>query len=133
MADNPDQMQLVDLLELLKGGASIKIDRPAQTIAQFDELVATLKKMIDVQESRAQERIVRNQIQLEILATLQSTIKKNAGGVKFSPLDLSPLKTVLDSIAKNSQVRPRTVYEFNIERTDLGFIDKIIAVPKLAA
>jgi len=125
-----EEMKLSDLLELVKGGASIKIDRPATSIAQFDELVEGFKQLIKDSTNRTAAELARSQSQLEVLATLQTLIKTNAGVNRSPPLDLAPLAEVLASIDKNSKPQPRSVYEFDIQRTDRGFIDKIIAIPK---
>jgi len=132
VADYPDEgLALSDLIELVKGGAKIKIDRPAQRIAQFDELINLMKEMIATNRARIEADEARNKSQLEVLATLQSLIR--SGNVtKSHPVDLTPLKTVLTQISENTKT-PKLkeidfVKELNIERSRQGYIDKIVPV-----
>jgi len=110
-------------------------------IGQYDELVKKLDAMAKANESLAEAHkaiaaadIVKHKTQLEVLATLQSLVK--AGNVtKPQPVivDMTPLKAVLQGIQENSKptVPERPVYEFAVERSRQGFIDKIVATPTI--
>ncbi len=136
-------LALSDLMELVKGGAKIKIDRPVQRIAQVDELVTLFKELIATNRARIEADAERNKSQLEILATLQALIR--SGNVtKSQKLDLAPLNTVLAKIEKTIAHPVHTVqpakparpvgYEFTIGRDKrTGFADKIVAIPKTAS
>jgi len=123
VADYPNEsLSVSDLLELSKGGAKIKIDRPPQRIAQFDELVELTKQLIATNKARIEADEARNKSQLEVLATLQSLIR--SGNVtKSHPVDLAPLKTVLSEIQENTQAVERPSYVLSFDRTKQGFID----------
>ena len=129
MADKPTQsLALSDFVELIKGGADIKIERPEQRIYQFDELVRLLKELISMNIQRVEADKVRSQSQLEVLATLQALIRQQ-NVTKSHPVNLEPLKTVLSEIQQNKQPAPHG-YEFNIERNrQTGYLEKIIATP----
>ncbi len=132
MAEYSDELNLADLVELLKGGAKIKIDRPAQRIAGFDDLVKAISELNASNRARAEAEGARNQVQLEVIASLQALIKSQNVS-KSQTFDLTPLKSVLAEIQKNSRPAERTGYVFNVERTNQGFIEKIIAIPQQAA
>ena len=112
-------MKLSDMLELLKGGAEIEIKRPPQRIAQFDELIATLKEMIASQESRANADLERSKVQLEVLATLQLHRNKKPEAITAPAVDLSPLQTVLTELVEQNRHEPAD-YDFKILRTGPG-------------
>ncbi len=129
MADNSgESLSLTDLMELVKGGAKITVDRPPQRIAQFDELVTLLTELIATNKARIEADAARNSSQLEVLATLQALIR--SGNVtKSQKLDLAPLNTVLADIQKNTAPATPVGYEFHIGRNNRGFADKITALP----
>lgn len=130
MADKPTTtLALADFVELIKGGADIKIERPEQRIYQFDELVRLLKELISMNIQRVEADNARSQAQLEVLATLQAIIRKQ-NVTKSQPVNLEPLKTVLSEIQQNTQPAYRGGYEFNVERNrQTGYLEKIIATP----
>ena len=130
MADYPEKgLALSELVELIQGGANLKIERPEQRIYQFGELVSLLKELISMNIQRVEADNARNQAQLEVLATLQALIRKQ-NVTKSHPVDLLPLKTVLSEIRQNTQPAHHHGYEFNIERNQqTGYLEKIIATP----
>jgi len=116
------------LLDLARGGAQIKTEDQPSVIAQFDELVASIKDLIAATNERARADLARSQTQLEILATLQSLIRQNV--TKSQPTDLTPLKTVLTEIQGNTEPRPLSGYEFNVTKRDrLGDIETLRVEP----
>lgn len=119
MADPADKMNLSDMLELIKHGAEIKIDRPAQRIAQFDELIDAIKTMVASQEARANADLERSKVQLEVLARLQSLVNKKPGSITSPTIDISPLREVLTKIMESGQGEPVN-YDFKILRSGPG-------------
>ncbi len=119
MADSTDHMNLGDMLELLKGGAKIEIARPPQRIAQFDELINTLKTMVEGREASAKAEIERNQVQMEVLSTLQAIIHKKSGSIAAPAVDLAPLQAVLEQVVESNNREPAD-YDFKILRTGPG-------------
>lgn len=73
------------LQEMQKDGALIEFEKRPMVVEQFGELIETLKTMIDAQNMRAKADLARSQTQLEVLATLQGLIKKDAGRALPSP------------------------------------------------
>jgi len=126
---------MADLLDIVRSGAKIQIDRPEQVITQFDDLVATIKNLVVANEkiinngaARAAADHSQAQSNLEVLATLQALIKKLSTGVtKSPPLDLTPLQTVLSQIAENKRTDAPHDYEFTFTRGPQGYTTKIHA------
>jgi len=119
VGDSTDKMNLSDMLELIKGGAAITINRPPQRIAQFEELIDTLKTMVAGQEARANADLERSKVQLEVLARLQSLSNKKPGSITVPAVDLGPLQAMLAQVVK-SNTREPVDYDFKILRTGPG-------------
>jgi hypothetical protein len=114
---------------LAKEGADIKFAPESMEIAQFGDLLDTLKTMAANEQERIRADLARNQTTLEILATLQALIKKPPAGVTMPALDLTPLKDILEEIRAERDFRSRIAYEFDIQRDGRGFSQKITATP----
>lgn len=116
------------LLQLARGGAEIRTEDQPTIIAQFDELVASIKELIRATNARAEADVARSKTQLEVLATLQALIRQNV--TKSHPTDLTPLKTVLTEIQTNTEPRQLSGYEFEVTSRDrLGDIEKLRVLP----
>lgn len=109
----------MQLHELQMSGAHVEFEKRPMVIEQFGELIKQISNMITAQEARAAADLSRSQTQLEVLATLQMLIKKDAGNTKSAPLDLTPLKVILAEI-KESNNREPVDYDFKILRTGPG-------------
>ncbi len=107
------------LLDRQKDGAHVEFEKRPMVIEQFDELVAQLSRMIGAQESRAAADLARSQTQLEVLATLQMMVKKDARQTPSAPVDLAPLHTLLAEITESCHREP-VDYDFKILRTGPG-------------
>lgn len=103
-------------LERLKSeGAEVEIESDTVSIEQFGELLSTLRTMADNEAERIRADIARNQTNLEILGTLQSMIRKAGDGPKAAPVDLSPIRDLIDEI-RAERVREPVDYDFHIVR-----------------
>lgn len=123
MAHNDgESLDLSDLLELMKGGAKISIDRPAQTIAQFGEFVELVKDLIATNKERISVDAERYKSQLEVLATLQALIR-SSNVTRSQSTDLTQLKTVLSDFKETMAPREQLGYKLTFNRTNQGFID----------
>jgi len=116
------------LLEMVQGGASVKLDQRPMVIEQFGALIEQLKNMIAATEKRASADLARSQTQLEIMSTLQTLIKQQGGGNHSPPVDLAPLHTVLTELQETTAARAEPHdYEFTFDRSPQGWATKIHA------
>lgn len=118
-----------ELLALAKDGARIETERRPMVIDQLGELIDRLDAIAKANEERAAADLARSQTQLEVLATLQALIRRQAGVNRSPPPDLTPLKTVLTEIQEQTAHKPVQGYEFDVKRSGQGYIDKIVATP----
>lgn len=100
-------------------GAEFEFDPETLTIPQFGDLVEAMQRMVANESERIRADIARNQTNLEILATLQSLIKKQGSGPAPQPVDLSPIKDLLEEIRAERTHAP-VDYDFNILRAGPG-------------
>lgn len=108
-------ISLNELQRLKSEGAEVEFETEVMQIDRFDELLATLKSMADNEAERIRADIARNQTNLEILATLQSLVRKAGDGPKSTPVDLSPIFTMLEEM-RAERTREPVDYDFNIIR-----------------
>lgn len=108
-------ISLNELQRLKSEGAEVEIETEVMQIDRFDELLATLKSMAENEAERIRADIARNQTNLEILATLQSLVRKAGDGPKSAPVDLSPIFTMLEEM-RAERTRAPVDYDFNIIR-----------------
>jgi hypothetical protein len=115
----PDKtISLRRLQKLKESGALVEIEKRPLQLEQFGELIESLGRMIETQELRAEADLSRSQTQLEVLATLQSLIKKQpSGNSSHLPMDLSPLYEVLAELKSD---RPPADYDFKVLRSGPG-------------
>lgn len=106
---------LDELRKLEESGAEIEIEHHETQIAQFGDLIKALQTMVANEEERVRADLARNQTQLEILATLQSMIRKQGSGPAAQPVDLSPIRDLLEDIRAERHAEP-VDYDFNIIR-----------------
>ena len=107
------------LKRLTGEGAEVKFGTESMQIEQFGDLVSSLKTMVANEAERIRADIARNQTNLEILATLQSLIRKQAQVPTSAPADLSPIKDLLEDMRAERNVDP-VDYDFNILRAGPG-------------
>jgi len=115
-------------LDDLEEGDEIEFDPQITVIQGFSDLISKLDTIIQGHEERIKADLARNQTQLEILATLQATIRNQIA--KGSPkVDLEPLKTVLSEMQEQRNL-PRPAWDFDIQRDNRGFMTKVTAKPQ---
>jgi hypothetical protein len=115
-------------IDELEEGDEVEFDPQITIVKGFTDLVAKLDALIQGHEERVRADLARNQTQLEILATLQATIRKQVSHGK-PQIDLEPLKTVLTQIQEQHN-QPRPAWEFEINRDNRGFMTTITAKPQ---
>lgn len=128
MADK--SITLKELKALREKGAEIEFETEVTQIEQFGELVETLKTIVANEEERVRADIARQQTNLEILATLQSMIRKQGSGPKITPVDMEPITKLLEEIRAEREAKAMVSYEFEIDRDGRGFARKITAKPQ---
>ena len=123
-------MDKVDNLKKFGKSAKVTADPEAREVAGFEDLIGEIRTLISQGAERTQADLVRNQAQLEVLATLQKMVRAN--GTKShsaaEPLDLGPLKEVLAQIAE-TQNTPAVGYTFDIKRHEGGAMAQVVATP----
>jgi hypothetical protein len=115
-------------IDELEEGDEVEFDPQITIVKGFTDLVAKLDALIQGHEERVRADLARNQTQLEVLATLQATIRKQVNQGK-PQIDLEPLKTVLTQIQEQHN-QPRPAWEFEINRDNRGFMTTITAKPQ---
>ena len=119
-----------EYLEMIEGGDLIESEAEPMTIERFGELLEKMDALVQASQERAEADLARSQSQLEVLATLQALIRQQNAGPKGSPVDLAPLQTVLTEIQTANAERGRITYEFDVQRSNQGYISKIVATPQ---
>jgi len=125
---HPNKLIEIDDLE---EGDEIEFDpqEPHVTVIQgFCDLLSKLDTLIQGHEERIRADLARNQTQLEILATLQATIRAQVNQGK-PQVNLEPLKTVLSEMQELKSA-PRPAWDFEITRDNRGFMTKVTAKPQ---
>jgi uncharacterized protein (DUF934 family) len=126
-------ISVAELLELAQEGAEIEHEPKRMVVEQFNDLVASLRQMVDNEKDRIESDLKRNQTNLEILATLQALIRKeenrNRSGSTTMKMDLQPIRQMLMEFLADREERARTAYEFDIRRDGRGFAQSILATP----
>jgi len=118
-----------ELLELVASGAIIKREDHPTSIERFDDLITALEGIAKSNELRASADLARSQAQLEIMATLQGMVRRQANATKVhsAPMDLEPLKEILLQMQAVNE-RPPVSYQFDILRSgDNGPMSRVIA------
>jgi len=100
-------------------GAEFDFDPDVLTIERFGDLIDALNTMAANESERIRADIARNQTNLEIMGALQNMIKKAGSGPAPVPMDLTPIKDLLEEI-RASSVREPVDYDFNILRSGPG-------------
>jgi len=118
---------LEQLAKLRDDGAEFEFDRRPLEIGRLDELISKLDALVQAQAERTRADLDRSQTQLEVLATLQALIKKQA--VNTPTLDLTPIRDLIAELQAGSDLRSQSAYSFDIKRTGQGYLDKITATP----
>ena len=148
MADGKT-ISMSELLKMAASGASIKTEERPQiiahiekaepkdtvtTIAKFDELLTKLDGLLKAGEARAEADLAGTRVQLEVIATLQKLIKSNNTPPNHAPI-LAEVRNAISGLniqqpAPAPKASRPTAYEFDVKRTQGGYIDSIVATPK---
>ena len=120
-----------ELIELVGEGALIRReDRPA-SIERFGDLITALEGIAESNKALARADLARSQAQLEVMATLQGLVRREANATKVhsQPLDLTPLKEVLLQMQAANERQP-LAYQFDILRSgEGGPMSRVVATP----
>jgi hypothetical protein len=116
----PEKTITLDELNKSKSsGAEFEFDPEVLSIERFGELIEAMKSMVSSESERIRADIARNQTNLEILATLQAVIRKQGQGPAPVPVDLNPIRELLEEIRAERNHEPID-YDFNILRSGPG-------------
>ena len=110
-------------------GSEFEFEPEVTEIERFGELIDAMNQMVANESERVRADIARNQTNLEVLATLQSIIRKQASGPSPAAVDLTPIRDMIDELRAERMARDQASYEFAISRDGRGFAQKITASP----
>jgi hypothetical protein len=113
------------LREMREQGDEIEFhDTGQRTIEGFDKLVAEIRALVEAQRTNAVADMMRAEAQEKLIGLLQNMVSRPAGA-----LDMEPLKDMMAEMQAMNVDRPRTGYEFAIDRDGQGFMRSITATP----
>ena len=113
------------LREMRERGDEIEFrDTGRRTIDGFDKLVAELRSLVEAQRTNAVADMLRSEAQEKLIGLLQNMVSRPAGA-----LDMGPLRDMMAEMQAMNVDRPRTGYEFAIDRDGQGFMRSITATP----
>jgi hypothetical protein len=120
-----------DELARLKRLGTVEYDPETHNIARFGELIDKLNELISANAARTQADLARSQVQLEVLASLQKTMRDRTSGpvTKSQAVDLGPLRDVLAEIHQANAERAAQAYQFDIQRVEGGLMTGVTATP----
>ena len=106
-------------------GDEIEIhDDGHRTIEGFADLVKELRALVEAQRTNAVADMLRAEAQENLIALLQKMVSRPAGA-----MDMEPLRDMMAEMQAMNVDRPRTGYEFAIDRDGQGFMRTITATP----
>lgn len=117
MPDKP--ITLDEIRRAQKHGTEFQFDQDVLQIERFGELIDALKTMASNEAERIRADISRNQTNLEIMGSLQNMIKKAGQGPSPVPMDLTPIRDLLEEMRADRHHEP-VDYDFNILRAGPG-------------
>lgn len=113
------------LREMREEGDELEFhDTGRRSIEGFTELVKELRALVEAQRANAAADMLRSETQSEIVTALQGLLSRPASAV-----DLTPLRDMMTEMQMGMESRPKTGYEFLIDRDGQGFMRKITATP----
>ena len=81
-------MDKVDNLKKFGKSAKVTADPEAREVAGFEDLIGEIRTLISQGAERTQADLVRNQAQLEVLATLQKMVRANGTKSHSAPMPM---------------------------------------------
>lgn len=108
-----------ELLEMVAEGAIVRRENKPTVIDRFDELIEQLKALASAQTAQAAADLARSKSQLEVLATLQASIRSQNTPKVYSQPDLKPLLAILAEMQQANHHEPHD-YDFKILRSGEG-------------
>lgn len=121
-----------EFLKLRDEGAEFNFPERMSKIEGFDEMIEAMKSMVSNNSARVEADSARSQSMLEILATIQVLVRKSGErrGAQGTPLNMAKVEKALDQIRDlMAMPKPLVSYEFDFQRNQQGFTNKIIATP----
>jgi len=113
------------LREMRERGDEIEFrDTGRRSIEGFAELVKELRALVEAQRTNAVAEMLRSESHDNLIALLQKMVSRPAG-----TLDMEPLRDMMAEMQAMNVDRPRTGYEFAIDRDGQGFMRAITATP----
>lgn len=113
------------LREMREHGDEIEFrDTGNRSIDGFDNLVAELRSLVEVQRTNAVADMLRSETQEKLIGLLQEMVSQPAG-----ELDMTPLRDMMVKMQAMNVDRPKVGYEFAIDRDGQGFMRSITATP----
>lgn len=113
------------LREMREQGDEIEFhDTGRRSIEGFADLVAELRALVEAQRTNAVADMLRAEAQEKLIGLLQEMVNRPAGA-----LDMEPLRDMMVAMQAMNVDRPRTGYEFAIDRDGQGFMRSITATP----
>lgn len=120
------KLTTAELAELAKKG-TVKYDPEDLNIARLGELIGKLEELVAATNARNQADLARSQVQLEVLGAIQKSINSQKKGVtQLQPIDLSPLREILEEMQKPRERQP---WRFEIHRGEGGYMAGVTATP----
>jgi len=113
------------LREMREQGDEIEFhDTGRRTIEGFADLVKELRALVEAQRTNAVAEMLRSEAHEKLIGLLQAMVSRPAGA-----LDMEPLRDMMAEMQAMNVDRPRTGYEFVIDRDGQGFMRSITATP----
>lgn len=113
------------LREMREHGDEIEVhDSGQRSIEGFADLVKELRALVEAQRTNAVAEMLRAESHDNLIALLQKMVSRPAGA-----LDMTPIMDMMAEMQAMNVDRPRTGYEFAIDRDGQGFMRSITATP----
>lgn len=118
-------------------GADFSFDEETnRKIEGFNELIAQLKDLVEVQRANAGADMLRSEaseLRSETQAQLIQAVQKLASRAPSGGMSQTVLEDLVVQLGQRPEKEPNPVYVFDISRNQTtGYIDKIIATPQVA-
>jgi len=114
----------------MKDFGEIKYEPKSREVARFGELIDKLEQMIASNAERTRADLARSQVQLEILATIQKSVRTNVAKPQLPQEQINGIEALKDILLQINEAREAVPYQFDIQRADNnGPMQRVIATP----